>query len=184
MNDILKHAASRLLNVGLEELSSLERNVVSRLVERKPISRNTTAEFGEQLTLGQRIADQVAAIGGSWSFIIGFAVVMTSWIALNSFILVKSGEDFDPYPYILLNLVLSMLAAIQAPLIMMSQNRHAAKDRMDAMHDYEVNLKAELEILELHRKIDEMREQQWKELLALQQEQIRLLTEIVQSRQA
>ncbi|MFA6241476.1 MAG: DUF1003 domain-containing protein [Candidatus Hydrogenedentales bacterium] len=184
MSDQLKSAAKRLLNIGLDELSELERNVVSGIIERKPVSRNTTVEFGEQLTFGQRIADRVAAIGGSWTFIIGFAVVLTIWIVLNSFILLRSGEDFDPYPYILLNLVLSMLAAIQAPLIMMSQNRHAAKDRLDATHDYEVNLKAELEILELHRKIDELRDLQWKELLSMQQEQIRLLTEVLKARQS
>jgi uncharacterized membrane protein len=103
---------------------------------------------------------------------------------LNSWLLARRGEAFDPYPYILLNLILSMLAALQAPVIMMSQNRQAAKDRLDAAHDYEVNLKAEMEILSLHQKLDTLREQQWAELVATQQEQIRLLTLLLESHSA
>ncbi len=145
----------------------------------KQVSRNTNHEFDQSLTFGQRLSDQVAAFGGSWPFIIIFGVILLSWIILNSFILAREHAAFDPYPYILLNLVLSMLAAIQAPIIMMSQNRHAAKDRLDASHDYEVNLKAEVEILALHEKIDRLCEQQWRELLDLQQEQIRALQELL-----
>src|SRR5207253_8842939 len=120
-----------------------------------------------------------ASFGGSWPFIIIFGAVLLLWVLLNSYILAWPGVAFDPYPYILLNLVLSMLAAIQAPIIMMSQNRQAARDRLDAAHDYEVNLKAELEILGLHEKLDELRERKWAELILMQQEQIKLLTELI-----
>ena len=126
------------------------------------------------------MADKVASFGGSWVFISIFAVVMLIWILLNSIILVKLGSSFDPYPYILLNLVLSMLAAIQAPIILMSQNRHAYKDRLSAEHDYEVNLKSEFEIIGLHEKIDALREKQWGELIVIQQEQLRLLVQLVE----
>jgi uncharacterized membrane protein len=106
--------------------------------------------------------------------------VLVAWIIMNTFILAGWNNTFDPYPYILLNLVLSMLAAIQAPVIMMSQNRHSEKDRIDAAHDYEVNLKAELEILSLHQKLDMLRQGQWSELLAVQQQQIGILTQLVE----
>jgi uncharacterized membrane protein len=128
------------------------------------------------MTFGQKLADKVASFGGSWTFISIFAAVLVVWILLNSLILVRLGSGaFDPYPYILLNLFLSMLAAIQAPIILMSQNRQAYKDRMSAEHDYEVNLKAELEIMTLHEKIDLLRESQWGELISIQQEQLDLL---------
>ena len=126
----------------------------------------------------------MAAFGGSWIFIILFGVILFSWILLNSFLMARRGAAFDPYPFILLNLFLSMLAAIQAPIILMSQNRQSVKDRFDAAHDYEVNLKAELEILSLHEKIDELREKNWAELIEMQQEQIRLLTALAQARAA
>jgi len=127
-------------------------------------------------------ADSVASFGGSWTFISIFAAVLVIWIVLNSVILIRySSQTFDPYPYILLNLFLSMLAAIQAPIILMSQNRQAYKDRMNADHDYEVNLKAEIEILALHEKIDSLREKQWGELMEIQQEQIKLLNRLIKS---
>lgn len=153
-------------------------------IHRKPITRDTNKEFEQGLTFGQRLSDQVASFGGSWPFLIIFGVILFGWIALNSLMLARHHAAFDPYPYILLNLVLSMLAAIQAPIIMMSQNRHAAKDRLDAAHDYEVNLKAELEILSLHEKIDKLCEQQWRELIDLQQEQIRVLQELAGQKSA
>ena len=132
-------------------------------------------------TFGQKMADKVASFGGSWTFISIFMGVMVTWIFLNSFILIKLVEgSFDPYPYILLNLVLSMLAAIQAPIILMSQNRQAYKDRLSAEHDYEVNLKAEIEIIGLHEKMDSLREKQWSELIAIQQEQLRLLSQLLE----
>ncbi len=124
---------------------------------RTQVARNPNIEEEERLTFGQRIADRVAAFGGSWTFIITFAVILLSWVVLNSLILAK--RAFDEYPYILLNLFLSMLAALQAPVIMMSQNRQSAKDRLKADLDYEVNLKAELEVAQLHRKIDRLNEE-------------------------
>ena len=128
---------------------------------------------------GQRAADAVARFGGSWRFIIIFGVVLCGWVLLNSWLLARNGrQGFDPYPYILLNLFLSMLASIQAPVILMSQNRQAEKDRIDARNDYEINLKAELEIMALHEKMDALKAKQWDELIALQQEQIRLLASL------
>jgi uncharacterized membrane protein len=165
-----------------DTLSKREKDFVHRIMERRHATRNTNKEFDDQLTFGQRLADKVAAFGGSWTFIIIFASILISWVILNSIILAKINDTFDPYPYILLNLFLSMLAAIQAPVIMMSQNRQAVKDRLDAAHDYEVNLKAELEISNLHEKVDELREKQWSELVEMQQEQIRLLTKLLEEK--
>jgi len=157
--------SEKLFRTKYEQLSKQEKHVAHHLAERTPIARNVTQDFSEQMTFGQRLADKVASFGGSWTFISLFAAVMVIWIFLNSYILIRySSEAFDPYPYILLNLFLSMLAAIQAPIILMSQNRQAYKDRLSAEHDYEVNLKAELEIMALHEKIDLLREQQWTEL--------------------
>ena len=162
-----------------EELTDVEREVLRLLRAQKPISRNVTKEFREHLTFGQRMADRIASFGGSWTFIIIFLVTLAFWVVLNSFILAKQGAAFDPYPYILLNLFLSMLASLQAPLILMSQNRQAIKDRANAEHDYEVNLKAEMEITALHQKIDDLRVKQWQELLEIQERQIALLQDIV-----
>jgi len=164
------------------ELGESEQRVMQRLKQRLHVSRDTNRQFDDTLTLGQRLADQIAAFVGSWTFILLFLFLLLSWIILNSFILSRMGKSFDLYPFILLNLMLSMVAALQAPLIMMSQNRQAAKDRLEAAHDYEVNLKAELEILALHQKVDGLREGQWSELVAMQQEQIRLLTELLEAR--
>ena len=155
-----------------------EQLVIERLTKRLHISRNARQEFEETLTVGQRLADRIAVFGGSWTFILIFLSLLLAWIVLNTIILTRLGRPFDAYPYIFLNLILSMLAALQAPVIMMSQNRHAAKDRVAAEHDYEVNLKSELEILALHQKLDTLREQQWMELVAMQREQIQLLTKL------
>ena len=165
---------------SLKNLNPHQQHVLSHIKEKQHISRNINTDFDESLTFGQRIADKVASFGGSWTFILSFLFILILWIILNSVLLVRSGNAFDPYPYILLNLVLSMIASLQAPIIMMSQNRQAAKDRLDATHDYEVNLKAEWEIMALHEKMDALREQQWQELVAMQQEQIRLLTTLLQ----
>lgn len=163
----------------INKLSAREQGVVEHFRARKQISRDTNQEFETHLTFGQKLADKVASFGGSWTFIIIFGTILLSWILLNSYLLVNRGDTFDPYPYILLNLFLSMLAAVQAPVILMSQNRQGVKDRLDAAHDYEVNLKAELEILSLHEKLDELREPKWKELIQLQEEQIKLLTQLL-----
>jgi uncharacterized membrane protein len=165
------------------EAGESEDRVIERLTKRLHISRNVHQEFEKSLTFGQRLADRIAVFGGSWTFILIFLSLLLVWIGLNTVLLAHVGKPFDPYPYIFLNLNLSMLAALQAPVIMMSQNRYAAKDRVAAEHDYEVNLKSELEILGLHRKVDTLREQQWLELVAMQQEQIRLLTQLVRERQ-
>jgi len=180
MNDDTQDQIKNISLDEYEELSRLEKDIIHRIVEHKHVSKNINKDFDNQLTFGQRVADKVASFGGSWTFILIFASVLVGWVILNSVVLVKSNTSFDPYPYILLNLFLSMLAAIQAPIIMMSQNRQAAKDRLDAAHDYQVNLKAEMEIAKLHEKIDELCGQKLSELLTLQQEQLRLLTQLIE----
>jgi uncharacterized membrane protein len=175
----VQDVAARLLRVDRDRLTDRERRVVEHFEERRRISRNTNKEFADQLSVGQRVADRVAAFGGSWLFIGLFGFILVSWVVLNAVVLARRDAAFDPYPFILLNLFLSMLAAIQAPVILMSQNRQVAKDRIDAAHDYEVNLKAELEILTLHEKLDGLREQQWGELIALQERQIDFLRRLL-----
>lgn len=182
MNVGVQQVAQKLLRQGWKNLSAREQRVIEAIVNRAHISRNTNREFEDNRTFGERLADRIAAFGGSWTFIIIFFNVLLAWVAVNSFILARRGEAFDPYPYILLNLFLSMLAALQAPVIMMSQNRQAVKDRLDAAHDYEVNLKAELEIVALHEKIDNLREGQWAELVSMQQEQLALLQRLLDER--
>lgn len=160
------------------DLSTIEEAVIKSLKEEDLISRNVNTEFEGKLTLGQRVADKVADFGGSWKFIIIFGVVLFVWIAINSIVLIW--RPFDPYPFILLNLILSCLAAIQAPVIMMSQNRQEAKDRLRAQHDYQVNLKAELEIRNLHEKIDHLIFKQWQRLLEIQEIQTELMGELTE----
>ena len=162
-----------------DDLDKSARRVARHIAQRKPIARDTSKEAEENSTFGQRAADAVASFGGSWTFIMLFATILIAWVGLNSFLLARSGRVFDAYPYILLNLFLSMLAAIQAPIILMSQNRQAQKDRMVAEHDYEVNLKAELEIMLLHEKLDSLREGQWQSLLTIQNEQMTLLQSLI-----
>jgi uncharacterized membrane protein len=180
MDKKIRDTAEKLFNAEYEKLTAQEKHVAHHITQRTPISTNIIKDASEQMTLGQKMADQVASFGGSWIFITIFMTVMVIWIILNSFILINLGSSFDPYPYILLNLVLSMLAAIQAPIILMSQNRQAYKDRLSAEHDYEVNLKAELEIIGLHEKVDSLKEQQWQELIAIQEKQLILLSQLVE----
>ena len=163
------------LNVSSEPLDERASSVARHIAQRKTIARNVAKEFDAKAALGQRAADAVASFGGSWTFVGLFAAAMLLWVGLNAFLLISHGTTFDPYPYILLNLFLSMLAAIQAPVILMSQNRQSEKDRVHAEHDYEVNLKAELEIMLLHQKIDELQKTQWSELITIQSEQLQLL---------
>ena len=158
------------------ELTQLEQRVLESLRNQEILSQNPETEFEAGLTLGQRAADRIATFGGSWVFIAIFALVMLSWMLLNSYVL--AARPFDPYPYILLNLVLSCLAAIQAPVIMMSQNRQEARDRQRSMHDYQVNLKAELEIRHLHQKIDHLLSRQWERLVEIQEVQMELINQI------
>jgi uncharacterized membrane protein len=178
MSEILETAVGEILRSPEVNLTARQKRVLESILKHTVIARNTHEEFYDDRTFGEKLADKVATFGGSWTFIIIFGGVLAFWVVLNSYILSSRGETFDPYPYILLNLFLSMLASIQAPIIMMSQNRQAAKDRLQATHDYEVNLKAELEIRRLHEKIDELRENKWIELLEIQSRQIQILEEI------
>jgi uncharacterized membrane protein len=157
MTSEIRYLAQQLLHAGLAPLSEREARIIARVAKRVHTARNVNREFEQRLTVGQRLADQVAAIGGSWGFILGFGVFLGLWVALNVTVLIENA--FDPYPFVFLNLLLSMLAALQAPIIMMSQNRQAAKDRLAAALDYEVNVKAEISIAQLHDKIDQLQEQ-------------------------
>lgn len=171
--------AARLMGRGYDQLDARAQRVARHLTERKTITRDLTRDAETTPTRGQRAADAVASFGGSWLFVGLFGATLAGWIAVNAALLAWRGQTFDPYPYILLNLVLSMLAAIQAPVILMSQNRQGEKDRQHAEHDYEINLKAELEIMLLHQKIDTLRQSQWAELLDMQQQQLALLARMV-----
>ncbi|WP_342360317.1 DUF1003 domain-containing protein [Terrarubrum flagellatum] len=168
-----------LLHEERGELTDLEKDVVASLASHDIISQDVESEADERRTFGERAADLVAQFGGSWSFIIAFAAFAFIWMGIN---LVWASATFDPYPFILLNLVLSCLAAIQAPIIMMSQGRKEAKDRLRAQSDYRVNLKAELEIRHLHEKIDHMLLKQWDRLAEIQKIQLDLLQELAESR--
>lgn len=169
-----------LLEKERGELSELDRQVIESLQSGQLVSQNPLDEVGETATFGERMADHVAAFGGSWTFIITFSVTLVVWIAVNAIGLLA--RPFDPFPFILLNLVLSSLAALQAPIIMMSQRRQETKDRMRAENDYRVNLKAELEIRQLHEKMDHQMAQQWDKLAEMQQIQIELLEERLSER--
>jgi uncharacterized membrane protein len=179
MDQKVTDLAEHLLRVGFDDLPERERRVISQIAKRVHISRNINSAFEERLAFGQRLADRMSAFGGSWTFIILFGVVLVVWVLLNSLVLAQSHDAFDPYPYVFLNLVLSMLAALQAPVIMMSQNRQAAKDRLMAGNDYEVNLKAELEIMRLHEKLDQLRQEQLTRLIERQEEQLRLIEQMI-----
>ena len=157
-------------------MSVLEQDVIRSLKEQEIIAENTNKEIAASTTLGDRLADTIASFGGSWSFLIMFGVGMSVWILVNS--VQASGVSIDPFPFILLSLVLSCLAAVQAPVIMMSQNRQESKDRVRAEHDYRVNLKAELEIRQLHSKLDMLLTHQWQRLLEIQQIQTELIQQI------
>jgi uncharacterized membrane protein len=146
----------------IEELAA-ERAVLRQAIDRRPVSTDTNAAIEKKETLGDRLADAIARFGGSWGFILGFVALLAIWTFANGVLLTR--DAFDPYPFIFLNLVLSMLAALQAPVIMMSQNRQAARDRLAAAHDYRVNLKAEIEIMALHEKLDEMRQKEIRHML-------------------
>jgi uncharacterized membrane protein len=153
-NDQIHDLAVQLLGKSAGALDAEQANVLRNIQQHSPISRDAADVADEQANFGQRLADRVAAIGGSWGFIISFSVLLLGWMVLNTDVLGHWGLAFDAYPYIFLNLMLSMVAALQAPVIMMSQNRQASKDRLAASLDYEVNLRAELEILRLHEKLD------------------------------
>jgi uncharacterized membrane protein len=159
----------------ISQLRDAERRVLEKIARQETVARNVHEMHAKQMTFGERAADRVAQFVGSWRFIGIFFGVILIWAGLNSIELIF--KPWDPYPFILLNLFLSLLAGIQAPVIMMSQNRQEARDRLRAEQDYEVNLKAEMEIAQLHGKMDELRERQWQELLGIQERQINMLDE-------
>lgn len=165
-----------VLEAEMGEVSALENEVLASLRERELLSSNIYADFDAKQTFSDRLSDKIADFGGSWRFIIFFSLVLAVWIILNAFFL--AGSAFDPYPFILLNLVLSTIAAFQAPVILMSQNRMEARDRLRAENDYKINLKAELEIRHLHEKVDHLVKQQWQRLVEIQQIQIELMAEL------
>ena len=167
------------MNQQLAKLGELERRILDKVLRRQTVARDTVAEFERRLGFGERLADRIASFGGSWTFIAIFVAVMLAWIVLN----VLRPAGFDPYPFILLNLVLSCLAALQAPVIMMSQRRQEAQDRRRAENDYQINLKAELELRQLHEKIDHQLTHQWRRLLEIQRIQVDLLHEMRRARQ-
>ena len=171
-----------VLEDEIGELSALDQEVVDSLQEHEILSENIGKEFEKELTFGERLSDHIASFGGSWTFIIVFFAVLMIWIVINGIFLAT--RAFDPYPFILMNLILSCLAAIQAPIIMMSQNRAEARDRARAENDYKVNLKAELEIRHLHEKIDHLLSKQYNRLFEIQQIQIELLEDLGQKRRA
>ena len=162
------------LEVESQKISDMEKSLIQKIARRGRVTKIVEKEFEEHMTFGDRLADSVARFGGSWRFIILFGSILVIWMAANAWLL-RPPRNFDPYPFILLNLVLSTLAALQAPVIMMSQNRQAEKDRLHAQQDYEINLMAEVEIRDLHDKLDSLRYKQWHELWHLQQRQLELL---------
>ncbi|MFL6196683.1 MAG: DUF1003 domain-containing protein [Thermoanaerobaculia bacterium] len=157
------------------ELTSIEKDVVEKMREHELISADTNVAFERGLTVGERLSDRVARFGGSWAFIVSFGVFLMVWMAINVAMLRRA---FDPYPFILLNLILSTVAALQAPIIMMSQNRQESKDRLRAEHDYRVNLKAELEIRLLNERVDALVNHQWQRLIEIQKIQLELMQEL------
>ena len=168
VQSLLKSEKGELTNLDCEVLDSLRRHDL--------ITKDIDVELEQQWTLGERLADKLAAFGGSWSFLICFAIFLVIWILVNTIVMVN--RPADPYPFILLNLILSCIAAIQAPVIMMSQNRQEDKDRLRSENDYQINLKAELEIRHLHEKLDHLLSHQWDRLAKIQEIQLDLLSEM------
>ena len=176
-----RDTARRLLQSEVEKLPADEREIVERFIARRSVSRNIVQDYRRSAGLGERVADKVAAVGGSWTFIIVFLLSLVAWMAINTFVLARGA--FDPYPYILLNLCLSCVAAIQAPIIMMSQNRQGIIDRLRGQNDYEVNVKAELEIMQVQENLNHLREHDWTMLVELQNQQIEMLRQLLQVQQ-
>ncbi|HJQ23606.1 MAG TPA: DUF1003 domain-containing protein [Blastocatellia bacterium] len=168
--------AKKFLARELELLNEHEREIVNRFINRRGVARNVEREFAERLSVGDRVADRFAAVMGSWPFIICQSIILAFWVALN---LTAYINHWDPYPFILLNLALSFQAAYAAPIIMMSQNRQADKDRLQSKSDYEVNMKAEMEIMQLHEKFNDLRDHYWADLVRMQQQQIDMLERLV-----
>jgi len=181
LGEFRKDYVKEVLEDEIGELSALDHEVIESLQQHEILSSDISKQFEKRLTFGERLSDQIAEFGGSWKFLISFGVVLLAWIAVNGVVLAM--RAFDPYPFILLNLILSCLAAVQAPIIMMSQNRQEARDRLRAENDYKVNLKAELEIRHLHEKIDHLLRRQYNRLFEIQQIQIELLEELSRKRE-
>jgi uncharacterized membrane protein len=179
LNEYRKKYMATLLKQENTEITEMEKQVIESIAKNELLSKDLEEELSKDLTRGQRIADRIAGFGGSWTFILFFFFFLLLWMAINVFVLIK--RPFDPYPFILLNLILSCLAAIQAPVIMMSQNRKEEKDRKRSQNDYKVNLKAELEIKLLHEKIDHMIIHQNQRLLEIQQLQTDYLDDILKA---
>jgi uncharacterized membrane protein len=179
MDDAVIQLARQLLDGGFTRLSDREQRVITHIAKRLHISRDVNAVQEENQTFGDQLADKVARFGGSWTFIVIFASMLLAWVVLNTVILARYAGGFDPYPYIFLNLILSMVAALQAPVILMSQNRQAARDRLAAGLDYEINLKAEIEIMALHDKLDRIRVEHLEGVLREQSDQLRTLLQHV-----
>lgn len=177
LNQIRKKYLASLISEESGELNELEKEVINAIAGNQLLSQNIEPEITEQLTFGDKVADSIAEFGGSWTFIGIFFLFLFVWMGINIFILVT--KPFDPYPFILLNLILSCIAAIQAPVIMMSQNRQEIKDRIRNEHDYKINLKAELEIKLLHEKMDHLLVHQNKHLLEIQELQTDYLEDIM-----
>lgn len=167
---------TQLLQTNNESLRKLHDIVASTMQEEALIVQNLMNPPAESLTRGQRVSDKVARFGGSWAFISSFCILLFSWLLYNS--VVPAHNQFDPFPFILMNLILSCIAALQAPIIMMSQNRQEEKDRKRAENDYLINLKAELELRNLHSKIDLLMEEQMTRLMEVQAVQVRLLEQL------
>ncbi|MBF0441304.1 MAG: DUF1003 domain-containing protein [Oligoflexales bacterium] len=183
INDLIRFRAeyvSEILRKDTGELSLLDESLVNHIKNQVSVVKETAESQQTRLTFGDMVADAMAKFGGSWSFIICFASIIFVWIIFNSIKFLD--RPFDPYPYILLNLVLSCLAALQAPIIMMSQNRQEERDRNRSESDYLINLKAELEVRQLHEKLDHIQTHQWQRLLEIQQIQTDLMTELLQLR--
>jgi uncharacterized membrane protein len=178
VDDYRTRYVANLLESERGELSELEKQVVDSLAREETVSRDVEAAWEHDRTIGERVADAVADFGGSWIFIGIFFGVLVVWMGFNVWAI--SRAVFDPYPFILLNLVLSCLAAVQAPIIMMSQNRQEAKDRLRSENDFRVNLKAELEIRHLHEKIDHLINRQWERLAEIQQIQLEIMRDMAQ----
>jgi uncharacterized membrane protein len=181
LGEFRKDYVKEVLQDEIGELSTLDNEVIESLHQHEILASNIEEQFERKLTFGERLSDQIASFGGSWRFIILFGAVLFGWIILNGIFLLN--RAFDPYPFILLNLILSTLAAIQAPIIMMSQNRAELRDRLRSENDYKINLKAELEIRHLHEKIDHLLRKQYNRLFEIQQIQIELLEEIGRKRE-
>jgi uncharacterized membrane protein len=170
----------QLLEKEKDEISSLDQEVIESLQKQELLSKDPTDEITKGMTFGQRMADRFAAVAGSWGFILSFGGFLVIWILINTIMLFR--PPFDPYPFILLNLALSCIAALQAPIIMMSQGRQEIRDRLQAQQDYQVNLKAELEIQYLHQKIDHLLSHQWERLIEIQEIQMELINEVRQKK--